>query len=224
MSIDLDAIEARAKAATPGPWIMDAEEQTVRAVEADGQPIMCDRSTETWAEDNNANDCDFISHAREDVPALLAEVKRLNAELQEEDANETTERNETMESNVLKAVEEISGYTPDEMIAMYNDYERMAKECEACAALKERTRWIPVSERLPENSGTYLVYLGMPDKLIFGNGVHTAWYYGGSRTFSFSLNTAKLCGLDSSAEIRSTSVTHWMPLPSAPDSEVANGN
>ena len=42
-----------------------------------------------------------------------------------------------MESNVLKAVEEISGYTPDEMIAMYNDYERMAKECEACAALKE---------------------------------------------------------------------------------------
>ena len=40
-----------------------------------------------------------------------------------------------MESNVLKAVEEISGYTPDEMIAMYNDYGRMAKECEAYAAL-----------------------------------------------------------------------------------------
>ena len=36
-----------------------------------------------------------------------------------------------MESDVLKAVEEISGYTPDEMIAMYNDYERMAKELEA---------------------------------------------------------------------------------------------
>lgn len=40
-----------------------------------------------------------------------------------------------MESNVLKAVEEISGYTPDEMIAMYNDYGRMAKEWEAYAAI-----------------------------------------------------------------------------------------
>ena len=57
-----------------------------------------------------------------------------------------------MESNVLKAVEEISGYTPDEMIAMYNDYGRMAKEWEAyasagfhrkCAPNTEssRTRW-----------------------------------------------------------------------------------
>ena len=54
-----------------------------------------------------------------------------------------------MESDVLKAVEEISGYTPDEMIDMYNDYGRMAKECEAyegtgltpeeVAALKEAT-------------------------------------------------------------------------------------
>ena len=53
-----------------------------------------------------------------------------------------------MDSDVLKSVEEISGYTPKEMIAMYDDYERMAKECEAyaalgtveeLAALKERT-------------------------------------------------------------------------------------
>ena len=40
-----------------------------------------------------------------------------------------------MDSDVLKSVEEISGYTPKEMIAMYDDYERMAKECEAYAAL-----------------------------------------------------------------------------------------
>ena len=54
-----------------------------------------------------------------------------------------------MESDVLKAVEEISGYTPDEMLDMYNDYGRMAKEWEAYAgtgltpggvtALKEAT-------------------------------------------------------------------------------------
>ena len=68
-----------------------------------------------------------------------------------------------MESDVLKAVEEISGYTPDEMLDMYNDYGRMAKEWEAyagtgltpeeVAALKEQTRWIPCSERLPNVCG-----------------------------------------------------------------------
>ena len=42
-----------------------------------------------------------------------------------------------MESNVLKAVEEISGYAPDEMIAMYNDYGRMAKEWEAYASAEK---------------------------------------------------------------------------------------
>ena len=42
-----------------------------------------------------------------------------------------------MESDVLKAVEEISGYTPEEMIAMYDDYGRLAKECEAYAGKRK---------------------------------------------------------------------------------------
>ena len=75
------------------------------------------------------DDNDFVI-----MDALFAEVKRLNSDLQEEDAKEAPEGDETMESNVLKAVEEISGYTPDEMIAMYNDYGRMAKEWEAYAS------------------------------------------------------------------------------------------
>ena len=47
------------------------------------------------------DDNDFV------MDALFAEVKRLNADLQEEDANETAERNETMESKeerLLKAI------------------------------------------------------------------------------------------------------------------------
>ena len=40
-----------------------------------------------------------------------------------------------MESDVLKSVEEISGYTPAEMIAMYDDYERMANELEIYEAV-----------------------------------------------------------------------------------------
>ena len=46
---------------------------------------------------------------------------------------------DTMGSDVLKSVKEIGGYTPEEMIAMYDDYGRMAKECEAYAALKTAT-------------------------------------------------------------------------------------
>ena len=40
---------------------------------------------------------------------------------------------DTMGSDILKSVEEIGGYTPEEMIAMYDDYGRMAKEWEAYA-------------------------------------------------------------------------------------------
>ena len=142
-----------------------------------------------------------------------------------------------MESNVLKAVEEISGYTPDEMIAMYNDYGRMAKEWEAYASAglspevcaeyrkfedevvasgmtfgevvelmhKERTRWIPVSERLPEKDGFYNVVMnggvwGEPD----------VW-------------SATSCGFyDGMWDEDGTTITHWMPLPEAPK-EAANG-
>ena len=41
---------------------------------------------------------------------------------------------DTMGSDVLKSVKEIGGYTPEELIAMYDDYGRMAKEWEAYAS------------------------------------------------------------------------------------------
>lgn len=76
MSIDLEAISARAEAATPGPWayvdngfdgyIMSASEHLI----VGGEPA------EGRIEPDDPN-ADFIAHAREDVPALLAEVKRL---------------------------------------------------------------------------------------------------------------------------------------------------
>lgn len=78
------------------------------------------------------------------------------------------------------------------------------------------SEWISVKDRLPENYGTHLVCLGENDKRIYGNGVHTAWYYSGSKNWSFSLNTAILEGKKSSTEIRSIDVTHWMPLPEPP--------
>lgn len=74
MSIDLEAISARAEAATPGPW--ETLDNITTAVWSGGNPIAL-----TY---QSMPDADFIAHAREDIPALLAEVKRLNIVLQDE--------------------------------------------------------------------------------------------------------------------------------------------
>lgn len=58
----------------------------------------------------------------------------------------------------------------------------------------ERTRWIPVSERLPEKNGQYLVYSGWVRTLLCMYGV---WG----------------CNPDE------VTVTHWMPLPKPPEVE-----
>ena len=131
-----------------------------------------------------------------------------------------------MESDVLKAVEEISGYTPDEMLDMYNDYGRMAKEWEAyagtgltpeeVAALKEQTRWIPCSERLPEydpNKGANAYWIAKKTR----NGewqIKLALYsdYGYAASVDIPENVTwrdyDFCQI--------TNVAYWMSLPKAP--------
>ena len=70
---------------------------------------------------------------------------------------------------------------------------------EELAALKERTRWIPCSERLPEKDGFYNVVMnggvwGEPD----------VW-------------SATSCGFyDGMWDEDGTTITHWMLLPEAP--------
>ena len=66
--LDLAAIQARADAATPGPWTLGIVYGTV--MRSSGGNIARD-STEANAE--------FIAHARTDVPALLARIAELEA-------------------------------------------------------------------------------------------------------------------------------------------------
>jgi len=81
MSADLAAIEARANAATEGPWYVDDAEQTVRAQEYAGE-IIYDRSAEHSSEwEGFKPTAEFIAHARTDVPALLAKVREQAAQL-----------------------------------------------------------------------------------------------------------------------------------------------
>ena len=77
---ELDEIEARANAATKGPWFVG---QAVPGLESVSRPdrrnIYCgDCSDVTSAAANiRIEDAEFIAHARSDVPKLLAEVRRL---------------------------------------------------------------------------------------------------------------------------------------------------
>jgi hypothetical protein len=72
--LDLDAIEARANAATEGPWVAHPDGLVWTERPIPGDPVS--GSTEV-------EDAEFIAAARADVPALVAEVRRLRAELEQ---------------------------------------------------------------------------------------------------------------------------------------------
>lgn len=92
MTLDLAAIKARAEAATPGPWKVPIA--NVFVVVAPNAPHhnppegLCPPYpwrvvVEPSLNDPSAEDAEFIAHAREDVPALVAEVERLREEVAE---------------------------------------------------------------------------------------------------------------------------------------------
>ena len=78
---ELTAIEARAAAATVGPWRHDTDGGAIGAVEAGGMALA--QVQQRVPRDNARRDLDaaFIAAARADVPALVAEVRRLRTEV-----------------------------------------------------------------------------------------------------------------------------------------------
>lgn len=90
--LDLDAIEARVTAATFAPWqrtFGHDDDENGYAVTGGGEPgTMPERLiayTLDWpmSEQQAAADAYFIAHAREDVPALVAEARRLRTAIAE---------------------------------------------------------------------------------------------------------------------------------------------
>ena len=86
MSIDIDAIEARENAATPGPWYSDNSDNMDDAgnhysvMYGDGWYLA--RVWKDLKQSNCVADAAFIASARQDVPALCAEVRELRAALE----------------------------------------------------------------------------------------------------------------------------------------------
>lgn len=87
-ALDCDAIDAREKLATPGPWTWEDDDNLwshgrgKRDYEDDDDnrtPIV---QTDGGHYGPNVQDGDFIAHARTDVPALTAEVLKLQATIE----------------------------------------------------------------------------------------------------------------------------------------------
>ncbi|WP_372352665.1 hypothetical protein [Streptomyces sp. KL116D] len=76
--LDLDAIEARATAATPGPWCTDSWE-IYKGAEYEAGAEWLGETCRAGEMDDSRADAEFVAHARTDVPALIAEVRRLRA-------------------------------------------------------------------------------------------------------------------------------------------------
>lgn len=75
--LDLEAIKARVDAANPGPWrVVRHEPSLTRMVVSDDHTLDIDFG---YVGNCTAKAAEFVAHAREDVPALVAEVERLRA-------------------------------------------------------------------------------------------------------------------------------------------------
>lgn len=81
--VDIDAIEARANAATPGPWTQEAWLKVLRAMlEADAQEdIRVAAMLEEFPTARFKADANFIAHARTDIPDLIAAYRSQAAEI-----------------------------------------------------------------------------------------------------------------------------------------------
>jgi hypothetical protein len=83
---ELIEIEARAAAATPGPWKGDCRDGSVKYTVrgSDGTLVLrVDHKNGDFGfvGERERDDESFVLHARSDIPALVAEVRRLRAEL-----------------------------------------------------------------------------------------------------------------------------------------------
>jgi roadblock/LC7 domain-containing protein len=71
-------ITARCEAATPGEWVYDWGKDSISTASGTMVVGIHGRAYGNDTLEINESDAEFISHAREDIPFLLAEIARLN--------------------------------------------------------------------------------------------------------------------------------------------------
>ena len=174
------------------------------------------------------DDNDFVI-----MDALFAEVKRLNADLQEEDTEVKPDskcreddgcptENAVLRREWRKLTEQLAAATAErdaavDRLAAYEDLGPV----EELAALKEQAKWIPVSERLPEVKNAFegstevLVAVKYKDDLRDEpRTICSGFYFQGDEWWTYTEHACGIVG-DEPGHGGDT-VTHWMPLPEAP--------
>lgn len=112
-----------------------------------------------------------------------------------------------IEGEIMKAVQKVHvNVDKDELLrALQYDREQYEKGYDdAIAELEAKSKWIPVTERLPEMDGTIVLVCGSR------KGIYTAEFrrkYG--RHWFHKMNSKN----------HHCEPTHWMPLPEAPKGE-----
>jgi hypothetical protein len=147
---ELDAIEARAKAATPGPWRQGAVDKIRVFGDPDGETLApglgrCVCIVNQWTgEERRDADAAFIAAAREDVPRLVAALREARKQLAEvvdyaarQDAELATLRAEPARRTADAALDAAASWEQRLRNAMKNiasvteDRDRLARENEA---------------------------------------------------------------------------------------------
>lgn len=123
--IDLDAIKARAEAATPGPWVREWAFSTHFVVPEAAERVADGNVARLKA--HQRADAEFIAHAREDVPALLAEVERLRRELAAE---------QTRRGRARAAFDEFARTSAEELRQALAEVERLRHNAAALVEAK----------------------------------------------------------------------------------------
>lgn len=75
--LELEEIENLCSSATPGPWISWVEGRD----HTSGDSVITTGGEDIYLTGATISDQDFIAHARQDVPKLIAEIKRLRKEI-----------------------------------------------------------------------------------------------------------------------------------------------
>lgn len=122
-----------------------------------------------------------------------------------------------LESNAanLYDVDKAHGDKTKESVARQNAFDLLAAYEDTGLTPEEISCWVPVSERLPESAGSYLVYYhewSRGDFLPKYDAYRIrVMRFLNSGKWCMPVCTDKRCETDTNRE-----VTHWMPLPSAP--------
>jgi hypothetical protein len=74
---DIQAIEQRLERATPGPWIEHLEKRD----EISGSDVIATADQDIYLPGASEADYIFVANARQDIPRLLAEIRRLRREI-----------------------------------------------------------------------------------------------------------------------------------------------